>query len=199
MATQQEKPENFRQESVENDVSGLEKPSVERVETIDALTPDLENRGAIKGDDSDGRVNWTTKQVLATIFLSGLYVGQFGRRNPSRFFLRSRRILMSCSTGSQLPLFFVGGSLAFIANDIGGAVIEAWMPISYSLSLAAVAPFCGYLQDLFGRRNITLAGGTVLCVGIIVVATAHSIGAAITGMAIAGAGAAIGELTALAG
>lgn len=50
-----------------------------------------------------------------------------------------------------------------------------------------------------GRRNITLAGGVVLCVGIIVVATAYSIGAAITGMAIAGAGAAIGELTAPAG
>ena len=89
--------------------------------------------------------------------------------------------------------------MAFIAKDIGGATIEAWMPISYSLALAAIAPFCGYLQDLFGRRNITLAGGVVLCIGIIVVATAHTIGAAICGMAIAGAGAAIGELTALAG
>lgn len=89
--------------------------------------------------------------------------------------------------------------MAFIAKDISGATIEAWMPISYSLALAAIAPFCGYLQDLFGRRNITLAGGLVLCIGIIVVATAHSIGAAISGMAIAGAGAAIGELTALAG
>ena len=26
---------------------------------------------------------------------------------------------------------------------------EAWMPISYSLALAAIAPFFGYLQDLF--------------------------------------------------
>ena len=73
------------------------------------------------------------------------------------------------------------------------------MPISYSLVLAAVAPFCGYLQDLFGRRIITLIGGVVLCVGIIVVATAHSVGQAIAGMSIAGGGAAIGELTALAG
>jgi MFS family permease len=96
-------------------------------------------------------------------------------------------------------LFFVGETLSFIAGDIGGAVVEAWMPISYSLVLAAVAPFCGYLQDLFGRRNITLAGGAVLCAGIIIVATAHSVGQAIAGMAIAGGGAAIGELTALAG
>lgn len=101
--------------------------------------------------------------------------------------------------GSQLPLFFVGGTLSFIAADVGGTIIEAWLPISYSLVLAAVAPFCGYLQDLFGRRLITLLGGVVLCVGIIVVGTAQSPGAAIAGMAIAGGGAAVGELTALAG
>lgn len=105
----------------------------------------------------------------------------------------------SRSQGSQLPLFFVGGTLAFIAADIGGTIIEAWLPISYSLVLAAVAPFCGYLQDLFGRRVITLVGGVILCVGIIVVGSAQSPGAAITGMSIAGGGAAIGELTALAG
>jgi hypothetical protein len=79
MHTRQDKPETSQQESIKNDAAGLEKPFVERVETIDALTPDLENRGAFKGDDSDGRINWTTKQVLATLFLSGLYVGQFGR------------------------------------------------------------------------------------------------------------------------
>lgn len=101
--------------------------------------------------------------------------------------------------GSQLPLFFVGGTLSFIAADVGGSAVETWMPISYSLVLAAIAPFCGYLQDLLGRRYITLVGGVVLCVGIVVVATAHSVAVAITGMSVAGGGAAIGELTALAG
>jgi hypothetical protein len=75
MNPQQEKPTASQHESIENDAAGLEKPFVDRVETIDCLTPDLENRGAIKGDDSDGRINWTAKQVLATLFLSGLYVG----------------------------------------------------------------------------------------------------------------------------
>jgi hypothetical protein len=28
-----------------------------------------------KGDDSDGQVNWTWKQILATISLCGVYVG----------------------------------------------------------------------------------------------------------------------------
>lgn len=42
---------------------------------ISTLGIDIENRDAAKGDDSDGRIDWTRKQVLATISLSGLYVG----------------------------------------------------------------------------------------------------------------------------
>jgi hypothetical protein len=77
MNPQQEKPLDSQQEFGDHGTPGAEKASLERADTIDALTPDLENRGAIKGDDSDGRINWTLKQVLATLFLSGLYVGQF--------------------------------------------------------------------------------------------------------------------------
>jgi len=43
---------------------------------VNTLGVDKENHEAEKGDDSDGKVTWTTKQVLATIFLSALYVGQ---------------------------------------------------------------------------------------------------------------------------
>lgn len=43
---------------------------------VPTLGVDIENHEAEKGDDSDGRVTWTTKQILATIFLSALYVGQ---------------------------------------------------------------------------------------------------------------------------
>ena len=74
--TQQETAAQSERKSVENDAAGPEETFVEKVETIDDLAPDLENRGAIKGDDSDGRVNWTVRQVLATLFLSGLYVGK---------------------------------------------------------------------------------------------------------------------------
>lgn len=31
----------------------------------------------VKGDDSDGRVEWTIRQILATFSLSALYVGMF--------------------------------------------------------------------------------------------------------------------------
>lgn len=89
--------------------------------------------------------------------------------------------------------------MGFISKDIGGANASAWLPVSYALALASVAPFCGYMQDLFGRRNITLGGGLVLMVGIIILATSHRLAQGIAGMALAGGGAAIGELTALAG
>ena len=65
--------------------------------------------------------------------------------------------------------------------------------------ITAVAPFVGYLQDLIGRREITLVGSVIIMVGIVLVGTAHSFGQGVAGMALGGAGAAICELTALAG
>ncbi len=39
-----------------------------------------EKAGVAKGDDSDGRVNWTWKQIVATICLCGVYVGELSFR-----------------------------------------------------------------------------------------------------------------------
>jgi hypothetical protein len=50
-----------------------------------------------------------------------------------------------------------------------------------------------------GRRNITLVGCALLLIGIGLVGGARTFGQAVTGMALSGAGAGIGELTALAG
>ena len=55
------------------------------------------------------------------------------------------------------------------------------------------------MQDLFGKRYIAILGAILICVGIIVLGTAHTFGQGVTGMAFAGAGAGIGELTGLAG
>lgn len=101
--------------------------------------------------------------------------------------------------GSQLPLYFVGGCLSYIAEDLGAAKTSAWLSVSYNLVIAAITPFCGYLEDMFGKRNFVI-GGCVLClVGEIVVATSHGFGQAVAGMSITGAGAGITELTSLAG
>ena len=68
-----------------------------------------------------------------------------------------------------------------------------------TLAIACISPLCGYLQDLFGRRYVLLSGGVLIIIGILFVAEAHNFGQAVTGMSFAGAGTAIGELTALAG
>lgn len=83
--------------------------------------------------------------------------------------------------------------------DLGNASASVWLPVSNTLVLAAVSPFAGYLEDLFGRRLITLIGSVCIMIGIILAATAHKFSQGVAGMALAGGGAAIGELTALAG
>lgn len=54
-------------------------------------------------------------------------------------------------------------------------------------------------KDLVGRRYISLLGCILLIVGVVLVGTAHEFGRSVGGMALAGVGAGIGELTALAG
>lgn len=44
-------------------------------ETLESI--DIENRHAFKGDDSDGKVAWTWRKLLACAFLSLLYTGLF--------------------------------------------------------------------------------------------------------------------------
>jgi hypothetical protein len=66
-----EKDQHESQGSVADETEDLKD-----ISKVDTVAVNVENRAAYKGDDSDGRVDWTLKQVLATIFLSGLYVGK---------------------------------------------------------------------------------------------------------------------------
>ncbi|KAL1794523.1 hypothetical protein ACET3X_007944 [Alternaria dauci] len=136
---------------------------------------DMNNSHALKGDDSDGKVEWSVRSIFAAIFLAALY------------------------TGSQVILYFTGGSLSFIEKDLDLARGSAWLPTANILAIAAVCPYAGYLQDLFGKRYIALFGSFCICLGCVLVGSGHSFGQLLAGMAISGAGAAIGELTGLAG
>ena len=53
-------------------------------EITTAAAKDLEGQGIVKSDDSDGRVEWTWRQIFATLSLCGLYVGA---SPPFRLFL----------------------------------------------------------------------------------------------------------------
>ncbi|MCJ1311240.1 hypothetical protein MMC25_004911 [Agyrium rufum] len=101
-------------------------------------------------------------------------------------------------TGSQIPVYILGGVPPYIYRDIGGADRWTWFVLGNLLSLAAVCPFVGSLSDLMGRRYVALIGATLIVIGMIVCSTAHSMNIFISGMVLAGVGAGINELTALA-
>lgn len=107
--------------------------------------------------------------------------------------------MLTLAKGSQLPLYFVGGTLEFIGEDLNNSEIVGWLPVANTLAIASVCPWVGYMQDLFGKRTMGLFGAILLCVGCIVLGTAQNLAAALSGMALAGAGAGVGELTGLAG
>lgn len=102
-------------------------------------------------------------------------------------------------SGSQIILYFTGGSLAFIGADLNITRGIVWLPTANILAIAATCPYAGYLQDLFGKRYIALFGSFSICLGCALVGSAQTFGQAIVGMALSGVGAAIGELTGLAG
>ncbi|GIJ90198.1 hypothetical protein Asppvi_009151 [Aspergillus pseudoviridinutans] len=101
-------------------------------------------------------------------------------------------------TGSQIPVYLYGGIPPYIYADIGGADRWIWFVLANLLALAGVCPFVGSLSDLMGRRYVAIIGASLICLGMIVTSTAHTMNVFIAGMAIAGAGAGVNELTALA-
>ena len=119
-------------------------------------------------------------------------------------------------TGSQIPVYIFGGIPPLIYREIGGTDRWTWFVLANLLALAAVCPFVGSLSDLMGRRYVAILGATLIIVGVTVASTAHNMNIFIgkpfqpkstqeqllsdiaAGMAIAGAGAGINELTALA-
>jgi len=102
-------------------------------------------------------------------------------------------------TASQIPIYLYGGISPYIYNDLGGENHYIWFILGHLLALAATCPFVGSLSDLIGRRYLALLGGVFIVVGNIVGATARNMNTFIGGMVIAGIGAGINELTALAG
>ncbi|KAI6709975.1 hypothetical protein PZA11_005971 [Diplocarpon coronariae] len=101
-------------------------------------------------------------------------------------------------TASQIPLYLFGGVPPYVYADLGGVDRWVWFVLANLLALAAVCPFVGALSDLVGRRWVAISGGCFIVIGMIVCSTAHAMNTFIAGMALAGVGAGINELTALA-
>lgn len=174
---------------VENAADSPTDTSLHREKTLDSI--DVQNTHAYLGDDSDGKVHWTFRSILAAMCLAGLYTGRFNDL--------CRQLNLISVSGSQVILYFTGGSLGFIEEDLGLSRGSAWLPTANILAIAAACPYAGYLQDLFGKRYIALFGAALICIGCLLMATTQSFAQALAGMAISGVGAAVGELTGLAG
>src|SRR5436305_2076901 len=121
--------------------------NLEKERTFEGI--DLQNRYAVKGDDSDGKVVWSTRIIFAAIFLAGLYTGSYTLQLEDNH-------IPNHYIGSQAILYFTGGSLSFIEEDLKLSRGSAWLPTANILAIAATCPYAGYLQDLFGKRYIAL-------------------------------------------
>ena len=114
-------------------------------------------------------------------------------------------------------LTLAGGVPPYIYGELGGTDRWVWFVLANLLALAAVCPFVGALSDLIGRRYVAMTGAAFIVLGMIVCSTAHHMNTFIgtsypyttdfrysctniypAGMALAGIGAGINELTALA-
>ena len=132
------------------------------------------NDAAASGEGEEDVRTWTFTRIIAVAALCNVYVG------------------------SQMILYFVSAGLTYIELDLK-TMIGNWMLTANTLAVAAVCPFVGYLTDLLGRKWVCVFCTVCLITGSIVMATANALNGAVAAMAIAGIGADICELTALAG
>lgn len=77
-------------------------------------------------------------------------------------------------TGSQIPVYLLGGIPPLIYADIGGVDRWIWFVLAYLLALAAICPFVGSMSDLLGRRYVSLAGSVLLVMAMIICGTAKN-------------------------
>jgi MFS family permease len=117
------------------------------------------------------------------------------RQSNSRIHLRYAYLFCALLLVSE---HLAGGIPPYIYSDIGGVDRWIWFVLAYLLALAAVCPFVGSISDLIGRRYVALIGSLMLVVAMVVCSTAKVMNTFIGGMTIAGMGAGICELTALA-
>lgn len=77
-------------------------------------------------------------------------------------------------TGSQIPVYLLGGIPPLIYSDIGGVDRWVWFVLANLLTLAAICPFVGSLSDLFGRRYVALTGSSLLVIAMIICGTSRT-------------------------
>jgi hypothetical protein len=101
-------------------------------------------------EDHDHEPPWTHKRILALVAQAFLW------------------------TGSQIPVYLLGGITPYIYGDIGGVDRWIWLVLAYLLSLAAICPFVGSISDLIGRRYVSLLGSVLLIIAMLIAGLAKN-------------------------
>jgi len=89
---------------------------------------------------------------------------------------------------AALDQTIVGPALPTIGRQLGGFHDIAWVVTAYLLSATAVTPIYGKLSDLYGRRELLLAGIALFALGSLFCALAPSMVLLIAARALQGAG-----------
>lgn len=152
-------------ESVDDDKSPYK--HVERVTTADKFSKQ-------PGDSENGLEDDQELPVSASVLL-----GRWTINTNIEFKWTTKRILSLVAmaflwTGSQIPVYLLGGIPPLIYADLGGLDRWTWFVLANLLSLAAVCPFVGSLSDIMGRRYVALLGSTFLVIAMIICGTANN-------------------------
>lgn len=65
-------------------------------------------------------------------------------------------------------------AFSYSAKQFNLQPLDILQVLANLLALAGVCPFVGSLSDLIGRRYVALIGVTLICIGMIVSSTAHT-------------------------
>ena len=101
--------------------------------------------------------------------------------------------LLVSTTGTATIVFTVVAVVFVSAPRIGAGLMASqtdvvWISVAYPLMVASLLLPAGLLVDRFGRKRGLLGGITVMCLGLILAATARSASALIAGLLVAGIG-----------
>lgn len=111
------------------------------------------------------------------VSVHGEFIHYFSRLTTRQMTKRRIMSLVAMAflwTGSQIPVYILGGIPPIIYGDLGGLDRWVWFVLANLLALAAVCPFVGSLSDLIGRRWVALMGSAFLVVAMIICGTARN-------------------------
>jgi MFS family permease len=181
-----------------NSRKGVEELCVEDINAQDKEEANVEKRILGVGDHHGvdaGPQKWNLTAALAVVFLGLTWIGECAAGCVAM----DINSLSLPVTGAQLPLYFMVGPMAYIVADVNAGKKASWIPLAYVLAQGTPVPFAGYIQDIVGRRWMTLIASLSVAIGAVLIGTAHSFPHAVSGSALAGAGGGIAELGAIAG